>query len=134
MSHVEKRRLVHLLLILPILVLILPIPFHPPALASMPLEYPPIRSVDDQPMFFPVMEDPFMGKDDILVDNFEYWDSPLNHGWRGPLYEVVYEIFGYYYSGPFETALDLQARSRVLDLGSVPESTLAIYGSTRSTL
>ncbi|MGA1845306.1 MAG: hypothetical protein ACMUIS_12150 [bacterium] len=57
-----------------------------------------------------------MAEGDILVDNFEYWDSPYNHGWRNLGYGSVYGIIDSGYSGPFQTILDLQARSRALDV------------------
>ncbi|MGA1867275.1 MAG: hypothetical protein ACMUJM_01895 [bacterium] len=52
---------------------------------------------------------------DILVDNFEYFDSPYNHGWRQltPPYPVY--GFGIGYSVSFETILDLDEGSRVLN-------------------
>lgn len=34
-----------------------------------------------QPLRVPTWSNPVEGSGDILVDNFEYWDSPLNHGW-----------------------------------------------------
>ncbi|MGA1845304.1 MAG: hypothetical protein ACMUIS_12140 [bacterium] len=126
MNRVEKRLLVHFLLILFIPVLILPLLVPPPALAFIPLAYPPVRfdygQVYGQPRFFPMTqvptwEDPFKGEGDILVDNFEYWDSPYNHGWRAPEYPWPNYPIGPW-TGPswFTTTLDLQAGSRVLDV------------------
>ncbi|MGA1796913.1 MAG: hypothetical protein ACMUIL_13745, partial [bacterium] len=53
---------------------------------------------------------------DILVDNFEYWDSPYNHGWRQS--EPAYPVYGFGmgYATIFNTVLDLQEGSRVLDV------------------
>jgi len=51
----------------------------------------------------------------VLIDNFEYWDSPYNHGWMQlePSYPVY--GFGLGYATVFQTVLDLQEGSRVLD-------------------
>jgi hypothetical protein len=64
----------------------------------------------------PTWEDPFEGEGDILVDNFEYWDSPYNHGWRQT--EPAYPVYGFGmgYATIFNTVLDLQQGSRVLDV------------------
>jgi len=53
---------------------------------------------------------------DILVDNFEYWDSPYNHGWIQ--IEPAYPVYGYGmgYATLFNTVLDLQKGGRVLDV------------------
>jgi len=53
---------------------------------------------------------------DILIDNFEYWDSPYNHGWKQiePSYPVY--GFGQGYATIFNTILDMQEGSRVLDV------------------
>jgi hypothetical protein len=53
---------------------------------------------------------------EILIDNFEYWDSPYNHGWvqNEPAYPVY--GFGMGYATIFNTVLDLQEGSRVLDV------------------
>ncbi|MGA1868049.1 MAG: hypothetical protein ACMUJM_05815 [bacterium] len=53
--------------------------------------------------------------EDILFDNFEYWDSPQNHGWytSDPAYPVFGFGIGY---GHIETVLDLQQGSRVLNV------------------
>lgn len=53
---------------------------------------------------------------DILVDNFEYWDSPYNHGWvqSEPAYPTY--GFGLGYAITFNTVMDLQEGSRVLDV------------------
>jgi len=74
--------------------------WHPDVLPSQPLIVPTIN--------------PTTG--DILVDNFEYWDSPYNHGWRQiePSYPVY--GFGLGYATIFNTVLDLQEGSRVLDV------------------
>jgi hypothetical protein len=53
---------------------------------------------------------------EILIDNFEYWDSPYNHGWIQQ--EPAYPVFGFGlgYATIFNTVLDLQEGSRVLDV------------------
>jgi hypothetical protein len=53
---------------------------------------------------------------DILVDNFEYWDSPYNHGWFQV--EPAYPTYGFGmgYATIFNTVLDLQHGSLVLDV------------------
>ncbi|MGA1791293.1 MAG: hypothetical protein ACMUIM_07390 [bacterium] len=74
--------------------------WHPDVLTSQPLIVPTINS----------------STGDILIDNFEYWDSPYNHGWRQiePSYPVY--GFGLGYATIFNTVLDLQEGSRVLDV------------------
>ncbi|MGA1865297.1 MAG: hypothetical protein ACMUHX_09565 [bacterium] len=69
-----------------------------------------------QPLQMPVYEDPYNGTGDILVDNFEYWDSPYNHGWIQQ--EPPYPVYGYGigYATIFNTVMDLQEGSRVLDV------------------
>ncbi|MGA1867883.1 MAG: hypothetical protein ACMUJM_04975 [bacterium] len=69
-----------------------------------------------QPLHIPAWQDPINGKGDILIENFEYWDSPCNHGWvqMEPAYPV--HGFGIGYADTFETILDFQEGSRVLDV------------------
>jgi hypothetical protein len=52
---------------------------------------------------------------DILIDNFEYWDSPANHGWvtNTPAYPVWGYGVGY---GNLTTVFDSREVSRVLDV------------------
>jgi len=52
---------------------------------------------------------------DILIDNFEYWDSPANHGWvtNTPAYPVWGYGVGY---GNLTTVFDSKEVSRVLDV------------------
>ncbi|MGA1870775.1 MAG: hypothetical protein ACMUJM_19745 [bacterium] len=59
---------------------------------------------------FPIMPDTQM-----LMDNFEYWDSPLNHGWQksDPAYPVWGFGVGY---GNFQTIIDFQEGSRILEV------------------
>ncbi|MGA1823391.1 MAG: hypothetical protein ACMUIP_01920 [bacterium] len=59
---------------------------------------------------FPIMPDTQM-----LMDNFEYWDSPFNHGWQksDPDYPVWGFGIGY---GNYQTVLDFQEGSRVLEV------------------
>jgi hypothetical protein len=52
---------------------------------------------------------------DIIVDNFEYWDSsPLNHGWEaeGPIIQPL----SFCWNGSPGITTDLQIASRVLDV------------------
>jgi hypothetical protein len=79
-----------------------------------------LPSFQSQPLQVPTWEDPFNGEGDILVDNFEYWDSPYNHGWlqQEPAYPVY--GFGIGYATIFNTVLDLQEGSRVLDVYRPP--------------
>ena len=62
------------------------------AIAQVGFGFPPLwdlPSFQSQPLQVPTWEDPFNGEGDILVDNFEYWDSPYNHGWlqQEPCYQ-----------------------------------------------
>jgi hypothetical protein len=89
------------------------------AIAQVGFGFPPLwnfPSFSSQPLQIPTWEDPFNGEGDILVDNFEYWDSPYNHGWiqQEPAYPVY--GFGLGYATIFNTVLDLQEGSRVLDV------------------
>ncbi|MGA1844760.1 MAG: hypothetical protein ACMUIS_09395 [bacterium] len=89
------------------------------ALAQIRFGFPPLwdfPSFSSQPLQVPTWEDPFKGEGDILVDNFEYWDSPYNHGWRQS--EPPYPVYGFGmgYATVFNTVLDLQEGSRVLDV------------------
>jgi hypothetical protein len=89
------------------------------AIAQVGFGFPPLwdyPSFSSQPLQVPTWEDPFNGEGDILVDNFEYWDSPYNHGWiqQEPAYPVY--GFGLGYATIFNTVLDMQEGSRVLDV------------------
>jgi hypothetical protein len=93
------------------------------AIAQVGFGFPPLwdfPSFQSQPLQVPTWEDPFNGEGDILVDNFEYWDSPYNHGWlqQEPAYPVY--GFGIGYATIFNTVLDLQEGSRVLDVYRPP--------------
>jgi hypothetical protein len=79
-----------------------------------------LPAFSSQPLQVPTWQDPFRGEGDILVDNFEYWDSPYNHGWmqQEPAYPVY--GFGIGYATIFNTVLDLQEGSRVLDVYRPP--------------
>ncbi|MGA1870868.1 MAG: hypothetical protein ACMUJM_20215 [bacterium] len=52
---------------------------------------------------------------DILVDNFEYWDSPYNHGWLQATPPYPVHGFGIGYSVNFETIVDYREGSRVMN-------------------
>jgi len=93
------------------------------AIAQVGFGFPPLwyhPSFSSQPLQVPTWEDPFKGEGDILVDNFEYWDSPYNHGWRQA--EPAYPVYGFGmgYATIFNTLLDLQQGSRVLDVYRPP--------------
>jgi len=66
--------------------------------------------------------------DGILIDNFEYWDSPYNHGWVQV--EPAYPVYGFGqgYATIFNTVVDFQLGSRVLDVYRAP-SIFLIGGS-----
>ena len=87
------------------------------AIAQVNLGFPlwDFPAFSTQPMQVPTWEDPYNGGD-LLIDNFEYWDSPYNHGWRQN--EPPYPTYGYGmgYATVFNTVLDLQQGSRVLDV------------------
>ncbi|MEW6382266.1 MAG: hypothetical protein AB1611_22100 [bacterium] len=65
----------------------------------------------DTPLVTPVSNE----RGDVLVDNFEYWDSPRNHGWTAsePPYPVWGAGIGY---GSLRTLIDSRIISRVLDV------------------
>jgi len=88
-----------------------------PATRANVFQFPAFLS---QPLQVPAWQKPATGEGDILIDNFEYWDSPYNHGWvqREPAYPVY--GFGMGYAMVFNTVLDLQEGSRVLDVYRPP--------------
>ena len=73
-------------------------------------------SFKSQPLSLPTFSNAAQGDGDILVDNFEYWDTPLNHGWTQT--EPDYPLFGFGigYSEQFSTVMDFQEGSRVLEV------------------
>jgi hypothetical protein len=86
------------------------------AIAQVNFGVPPIWDYpawSSQPLNVPAVS---LTKGDILIDNFEYWDSPYNHGWIQ--FEPAYPVYGYGqgYATIFNTVLDLQKGSRVLDV------------------
>ena len=70
----------------------------------------------NQPLQVPAWQYISTGEGDILVDNFEYWDNPSNHGWISlePFYPVY--GFGIGYANVFQTIFDFQKGNRVLDV------------------
>jgi len=55
----------------------------------------------------------------VAFDTFEYWDSPLNHGWRTS--DPTYPVFGYNVGvGRLQTLVDFAEGSRVLQVQSIP--------------
>ena len=89
---------------------------RPTAMAQLSYGFPPLWSYpafSTQPQVLPTVS---TTTGDILIDNFEYWDSPYNHGWmqNEPAYPTY--GFGMGYASIFNTVLDLQEGSRVLDV------------------
>jgi len=68
------------------------------------------------PFAAPAWQYPETGEGDILVDNFEYWDSPRNHGWRR--HEPPFPVYGFGVNYPSfcGTLLDMREGSRVFDV------------------
>jgi len=86
------------------------------AMAQLSFGFPPLwdyPAFSTQPLVVPTVS---ATTGDILIDNFEYWDSPYNHGWiqLEPAYPTY--GFGMGYATIFNTVLDLQQGSRVLDV------------------
>ncbi|MEW6381411.1 MAG: hypothetical protein AB1611_17665 [bacterium] len=55
----------------------------------------------------------------LAFDTFEYWDSPLNHGWRTS--DPAYPVYGYNIgTGALQTLVDFAEGSRVLQVQSTP--------------
>ncbi|MGA1825777.1 MAG: hypothetical protein ACMUIP_14065 [bacterium] len=55
----------------------------------------------------------------LLIDNFEYWESPLNQGWHAhePAFPGGYPVWGMNIgAGMLSTVLDFQEGSRVLEV------------------
>ncbi|MGA1826052.1 MAG: hypothetical protein ACMUIP_15460 [bacterium] len=73
--------------------------YNPPSFSSQPLLVPAQSTTSG----------------DILIDNFEYWDSPYNHGWMQEIPAYPTFGFGIGYSVNFETLLDYKEGSRVLN-------------------
>ncbi|MGA1794764.1 MAG: hypothetical protein ACMUIL_02795 [bacterium] len=99
-----------------LLAIILPFP----AAAQIPIGYPPIYTwggrIPPKGLLSPAWEGIAIDEGDILVDAFEYWESPLEHGWQ--LLESPYVTYGFGmgFVGVFATVLDLQQGTRVLDV------------------
>jgi len=72
---------------------------------SQPLSLPAGADIDGDGTF-----------DTILVDNFEYWDSPSNHGWIQIMPPYPFYGFGIGYFTIFNTIMDFQEGSRVLNV------------------
>ncbi|MGA1791737.1 MAG: hypothetical protein ACMUIM_09635 [bacterium] len=75
---------------------------------------------EGQPLQVPTWQFPQTGEGDIMIDNFEYWDSPYNHGWRQ--LEPAFPVYGFGmgYATIFRTILDFQQGNRVLDVYRPP--------------
>ena len=55
----------------------------------------------------------------FIVDDFEYWDSPYNHGWKTSDY--AYPVYGYEIGyGRMQTVVDFQEGSRVFEAFYTP--------------
>ncbi|MEW5802406.1 MAG: hypothetical protein AB1847_09915 [bacterium] len=64
----------------------------------------------------------------IVLDNFQYWNSPRDQGWKA--YEPAYPIWGAGIGlGIYETVVDFQEGSRVLEVHSNPSVFLPMGGN-----
>jgi len=53
----------------------------------------------------------------LTFDSFEYWDSPMNHGWRTS--DPAYPLYGYTIgTGSLQTVIDFAEGSRILQVKS----------------
>jgi hypothetical protein len=75
---------------------------------------------DEKTLQVPSWQDPSKGKGDLLIDNFEYWDSPLNHGWVQLEPPYPFYGFGIGYATILRTVIDLREGARVLDVYRPP--------------
>ncbi|MGA1796000.1 MAG: hypothetical protein ACMUIL_09090 [bacterium] len=97
-----------------------------PAETSYASHFEPTGAFSGSPAFesksldVPAWQYPETGDGDILVENFEYWDSPCNHGWRQ--HEPPYPLYGFGmgYAALFGTVLDMREGSRVLEVYRPP--------------
>jgi len=65
----------------------------------------------------------------VLLDNFQYWNSPRDNGWEA--YEPSYPIYGAGIGlGTMETVVDFQEGSRVMDVYSNPSVFMPMGGNT----
>ncbi|MGA1843626.1 MAG: hypothetical protein ACMUIS_03580 [bacterium] len=100
------------------LLLAIILPFF--AAAQIPIGYPPIFTwqgrIAAKGLPSPAWEGIAIREGDILVDAFEYWESPLEQGWQ--FLESPYATYGFGmgFASVFSTALDLQQGNRVLDV------------------
>ncbi|MGA1824482.1 MAG: hypothetical protein ACMUIP_07430 [bacterium] len=82
------------------------------AVSYEPMQTPiPMAATINQP----VVATPAM----VLIDNFEYWETPLNHGWQAhePAFPGGYPVWGMNIgAGMLSTVLDFQEGSRVLEV------------------
>ncbi|MGA1825251.1 MAG: hypothetical protein ACMUIP_11380 [bacterium] len=70
-------------------------------------------------LFFALLLNLFISRmgicEDIVFDDFEYWDSPRNYGWTTS--DPAYPVFGFGIGyGLIETVLDFQQGSRILNV------------------
>ena len=72
-------------------------------------------SFENKPFQVPSWQYPENGEGALLIDNFEYWDSPYNHGWKQ--LEPSFPVFGFGigYHTVLRTVMDIREGSRVLD-------------------
>ncbi|MGA1839673.1 MAG: hypothetical protein ACMUIU_03525 [bacterium] len=73
-------------------------------------------SFENKPLQVPSWQDQINAEGDLLIDNFEYWDTPYNHGWKQSMPSYPEFGFGIGYTSVLNTVLDLQEGSRVLDV------------------
>jgi len=65
----------------------------------------------------------------VLLDNFQYWNSPRDNGWEA--FEPSYPIYGAGIGlGTMETIVDFQEGSRVMDVYSNPSVFMPMGGNT----
>jgi len=65
----------------------------------------------------------------VVLDNFEYWNSPRDNGWEA--YEPSYPIYGAGIGlGNLQTLVDFQEGSRVMDVYCNPSVFLPMGGNT----
>jgi hypothetical protein len=77
-----------------VLLILLAVVTSPP-LTLADFEYPSLwddPSFLNKPLQEPTWENPFGCEGDILVENFEYWDSVYNHGW---IYDIIFLRYKY---------------------------------------
>ena len=90
-----------------------------PAFAAV--SYQPVQSSQPMAVNIPAtINTPLVATGEmVLIDNFEYWESPLNQGWHAhePAFPGGYPVWGMNIGpGMLSTTLDFQEGSRVLEV------------------